>query len=79
MIKRRLGPNPHEGGTNSPAADGCPDIFELENGDFGIIGFDKTELLIKYLPKDANCGSDERIIVVPRQLLVGAKRDIPEH
>jgi len=77
MIKRRIGPNPHDfGGT--PAAEGCPDIFELENGDFGIIGIDNTEALTSYLPGDASCGHDERIVVVPRRILVAAKNHIPE-
>ena len=77
MIKRRLGPNPHDFGA-TPAAEGCPEIFELENGDFGIIGTDSTLALTEYLPKDASCGHDEKIVVIPREILIRAKKYIPE-
>ena len=59
--------------------DGCPDIWELDNGDFAIIGIDITEAAIPNLPPTAGCGRDERIVRLPRNLLVNAKRDIPDH
>jgi hypothetical protein len=31
------------------------------------------------LPQSAGCGPDERIIFIPRNLLLEAKRDIPNH
>jgi hypothetical protein len=57
--------------------EGCPDIFELADGDFAIIGADITEFS-KNLPPGAGCGSDERMMRVPRRILVAARRDIPE-
>jgi hypothetical protein len=78
MIRRRLGPSPHAGGTKTAALYGCPDIFELDSGDFAIIGSDVTDAFMKHLPGDACCGPDERIIRIPRQTLVRAKADIPE-
>lgn len=77
MFKRRLGPNPHANGALTYAAKGCPDIFELADGSFAIIGSDITEIASQ-LPKDASCGPDERIIRIPRKTLVLAKRDIPD-
>ena len=77
MILRRLGPDPHEGGAQTAAASGCPDIFELESGDFAIIGSDITERALPHLPGTASCGPDERIIQLPRNTLVLAKPDIP--
>jgi hypothetical protein len=74
---RRLGPDPHEGGAQTVALNGCPDIFELANGDFAIIGSDITELSAAHLPPSASCGPDERIIRIPRKTLVLAKSDIP--
>jgi len=56
---------------------GCPDIFELTDGDFAVIGSDITNEAGK-LPADAGCAPHERIIRIPRSLLVHAKRDIPE-
>ena len=50
----------------------------LESGDFAIIGIDITEAGKVKLPPTAGCGPDERIVLIPRNLLVGAKRDIPD-
>jgi hypothetical protein len=77
MIKRRLGPNPHANGAQTPGVHGCPDIFELESGDFALIGRNITEEASRYLPPDASCGPDERIIELPRRTLVLAKTEIP--
>ena len=77
-IIRRLGPNPHENGQQTPGLYGCPDILELEDGDFVIIGGDITDVAVTKLPNGVNCGPDEKIIRIPRRILVGAKRDIPD-
>jgi hypothetical protein len=60
------------------ALQGCPDIFELENGDFAIVGRDVTSTVRGQLPPGATCGPDERIIAIPRKTLVLARSDIPE-
>ena len=73
---RRLGPDPHAHGAQTPALRGCPDIFELEGGDFAIIGADITDCA-GHLPADASCGPDERIVRIPRSTLVLAKAEIP--
>jgi hypothetical protein len=77
MIKRRLGPNPHANGAQTPALAGCPDIFELESGNFALIGRNITAEAFSHLPADASCGPDECIIEIPRKTLVLAKSDIP--
>ncbi len=77
MILRRLGPDPHEGGRKSVAANGCPDLFELDCGDFAVIGIDITADALPHLPPSAGCGPDERVIRIPRALLVQAKPHIP--
>ena len=79
MFLRRLGPDPHANGARSVGADDCPDMFELESGDFAIIGIDMTEKAKKKLPPTASCGPDERIVWIPRKTLVLAKPDIPEN
>ena len=75
MILRRLGPQPDvahcQGGRS------CPDIFELNTGDFAVIGADITMQAIPALPPDAGCGPGERIVQVPRRTLVLARADIP--
>jgi hypothetical protein len=77
MFLRRLGPDPHAGGVRTIALRGCPDIFELESGDFAIIGIDITNAAKAKLPPTAGCGPDERIVCIPRNLLVNARPDIP--
>lgn len=78
MFLRRLGPDPHADGALTPNLKGCPDIFELESGDFAIVGRDITSEAAGRLPPDASCGPDERIIVIPHKTLVSAKPDIPD-
>ncbi len=78
MFKRRIGPHPHEGGGNASAgANNCPDIWELESGDFAIIGFERTAELAPLLPKDAFLDPGEGIVVLPRHVLVKARESIP--
>jgi hypothetical protein len=74
---KRLGPDPHANGARTYACSGCPDIWELESGDFAIIGTDVTSEA-GTLPPSANCGPDERIVRIPRKTLVLAKSDIPD-
>jgi len=76
-FRRRIGPDPHANGALTIALRGCPDIFELESGDFAVIGIDITAGAVPKLPPSAGCGPDERIVLVPRKTLVLAKPDIP--
>lgn len=74
---RRIGPDPHLGGAKTYAVHGCPDIWELADGDFAVIGPDITAAAAPCLPPSASCGPDERIVKLPRRSLVLAKPDIP--
>ena len=74
-IVRRLGLSPRERGSLTNAT--CPDIFELSNGDFAIIGTDRTDELKGGLPADAGVADYEWIIVVSRATIVAARADIP--
>lgn len=78
MFLRRLGPDPHANGAKTAALCGCPDIMELDSGDFAVIGFDITAQGMPHLPPTVGCGPDERIVCIPRKTLVLAKRDIPD-
>lgn len=78
MFKQRIGKDPHSGNEASASANGCPDIWELENGDFVVIGVRKTKEFSTVLPLTASCGIDEEIVVIPRKLLVNAKQFIPD-
>lgn len=56
----------------------CPDIFELSDGNFAIIGTEATALLDHELPHDASRADYERIVVVTRETLIRAKAEIPD-
>ncbi len=77
MFKRRLGPDPHANGASTSSLSGCPDILELECGDFAVIGVDITGSAQQRLAYGASCGTDERIVQIPRLTLVRARADIP--
>ena len=77
MFKKRLGPDPHANRNMTGGAKGCPDIWELEDGTIAVIGKRATVNLHSMLPPTASCGPDEEIVVLPRGLLIGAKKDIP--
>jgi hypothetical protein len=75
-IARRLGASPSERGSTTNCS--CPDIFELSDGRFAVIGTDLTDELDGILPADASRADYERIVVITRETLVMAKVDIPE-
>lgn len=64
------------GGTN--ATPSCPDIWELDNGDIAVIGRDMTEQYAGRLPTGVSVVSDERLVVIPRNMIIAAKPDIPD-
>jgi hypothetical protein len=73
MILRRLG----DPGRQCQGGHYCPDIFELNDGDFAVVGPDITSEAQAKLPPGSGCGPGERIVRIPRKTLVSAKADIP--
>ena len=69
---RRLGPK-----SACLKTEACPDILELADGDFAVIGLDITAESVGRLPQSVGCGQGERIVKIPRSILVQAKTDIP--
>lgn len=60
-----------------PTGRNCPDILELESGDYAVIGKDITSEALPFLPAGSGCGFDERVVRIPRVVLVAARPDIP--
>ncbi|MFD7666400.1 hypothetical protein [Streptomyces sp. NPDC059788] len=56
----------------------CPDLFELSDGRFAVIGTDMTTDLDGKLPADASRADYERIVVITRDTLLRAKSDIAQ-
>lgn len=76
-FRRRLGVTAHELGVTTGQAS-CPEIWELDNGDIAIIG---TELTIDYmerLPHGVRIDPGEKLVVIPRSMMISAKPDIPD-
>ncbi|MEU8200661.1 hypothetical protein [Streptosporangium sp. NPDC049046] len=76
-FRRRLGKTAAELG-NSRTTNDCPDIWELDNGDIAIVGHDVTSAFSDRLPGDVRIGADERLVVIPGNMLRAAKGDIPD-
>jgi hypothetical protein len=74
MFIRRLGTRT----LSCVSFDKCPEILELADGNFAIIGCDITKEAEALLPKGVGCGAQERIVSIPRNLLIRAKTDIPD-
>lgn len=77
-IIRRLGTSPSERNVACALRRTCPDVFALSNGDFAVIGRDITSDLSNDLPADAGCSEKERIVLLPRSVLISAKAEIPD-
>ncbi|MDH6701211.1 hypothetical protein P3T26_005702 [Streptomyces sp. MAA16] len=74
-IVRRIGDSPFARGSTSGQT--CPDIFELSDGNFAVIGTEATAQLDAKLPADAARADDESIVVITRETLIRARKDIP--
>ena len=74
---RRLGKTPKERG-DTTGVSGSPDILELQDGSFAVIGEDITDLVGRQPLPNAKCATNERIVRITRATLVSAKKDIPD-
>ncbi|MBA2806486.1 hypothetical protein E0500_003195 [Streptomyces sp. KM273126] len=77
LFVKRLGKSAVELG-NSKDDDECPDIWQLSNGDVAVIGRDLTVHYGSHLPGGVTLGPDERLVVIPGNMLSAAKADIPD-
>lgn len=77
LFVRRLGKSAAELG-NSDGRDECPDIWQLSNGDIAVIGRDLTADYAPRLPEGVALRGDERLVVIPGNMLTAAKADIPD-
>jgi hypothetical protein len=73
MFTKRLG------GRNALCSSGhaCPQILEMANGDFAAVGTDITHEAVPAMPPGPSVGSDERVIRIPRHVLIAARAEIP--
>jgi hypothetical protein len=74
MFLRRLGHNSNkhcEGGYY------CPQVLELADGDFAVVGQDMTETAKPAMPPGPGVGPGERVVRVPRRVFLAIKSEIP--
>jgi hypothetical protein len=74
---RRIGSTPAQRGCG--ANNSCPDVLELEDGDFLVIG--KLHLLTapeaeRMNEVGASIGEDESVVLVPRDCILAAARQL---
>lgn len=74
---RRLGSTPAERGSTTGC--NCPDIFELDSGNFAVIGKEqKVGRHTMAAELDGSIGEGEAMVIIPRRVLLDAKADIPD-
>lgn len=74
---RRVGSTPQQRGSASGAT--RPDVFELDSGDYLVIGklpVDSDDLAAKLAEQGGSIGDGEQAVIVPRNCLRDATRDI---
>ena len=77
MFVKRLGIPKEVGAAYCAGGCNCPDVLLMESGDYAVIGTDITEEAQGKLLPGSGCGPGERIVRVPRKVLVLARSDIP--
>jgi hypothetical protein len=74
MFKKRLGGNDKnlcESGYH------CPQLLEMTDGDFAAVGPDITAEAIPAMLPGAGVGANERVVRIPRQVLIASRAEIP--
>ena len=75
LAVRRLGRPADE---KTTGATGSPDIVELADGDFAVVGWDVTGDINLALLPGVHCAPGERVVRIDRSVLIQARRDIPD-
>ena len=74
MFIRRLGQNER---LQCNAGLNCPQILEMADGAFAVVGADITAEAMPAMPPGPGIGPMERIVRIPRQVLIAARAEIP--
>ena len=74
MFIKRLGQN---GRQQCESGHHCPQLLEMADGDFAAVGPDITNEAMPAMPAGPGVGPNERVIRIPRQVLIAARMEIP--
>jgi len=55
----------------------CPQILEMKDGDFAVVGLLITDDAIKAMPPGPGVGPKEGVVRIPREILIAAREEIP--
>lgn len=55
----------------------CPQILEMTDGDFAVVGLEMTAEAVPAMPPGPGVGPIERVVRIPRHVLIAARADIP--
>ena len=55
----------------------CPQILEMVDGDFAAVGVDMTAEAEPAMPPGPGVGTNERVVRIPRHVMIAARADIP--
>lgn len=74
MFIRRLGQNGQE---QCSGGYSCPQVLEMEDGDFAAVGTDITEEAKKAMPPGPGVGPTEGVVKIPRRVMVAIRAELP--
>jgi hypothetical protein len=72
MFKRRLGQD-----SVNRCGHNCPQILEMEDGSFAVVGLNITNEAIAAMPPGPGVGPKESVVKIPRHIMIAAQADIP--
>jgi len=74
MFLKRLGGN----GVNlCEGGHYCPQILEMTDGAYAVVGADITDEAIPAMPPGSGVSPKERVVRVPREVFIAARAEIP--
>jgi hypothetical protein len=72
MFLKRLGQS--NGGL---CAHHCPQVLEMSDGNFAVVGLDITEEAIKVMPAGPGVGATEKVVKIPRHVIIAVRAELP--
>ncbi|MDR3412381.1 MAG: hypothetical protein P4L87_15815 [Formivibrio sp.] len=72
MFLKRLGQ-----GNGSLCARNCPQLLEMKDGSFAVVGLDITEDAAKEMPPGPGVGPNEKVVKIPRHVIIAARAELP--
>jgi len=72
MFLKRLGQS-----NGSLCGHNCPQVLEMNDGDFAVVGLDITEEAVTAMPTGPAVGPKEKVVKIPRQDIIAARAELP--